>query len=117
MIPPEPVKPPISTVDLVVSIITIVLIAACGVVAAAMYFMMLAFTDSCPPERCSIEGAVAALLTAFIVGVVVGAGGSIVTIVRLVRRKLAWPWALGALMTCGLITMLGVGGYVAAVGG
>lgn len=104
-------------VDLVVSIITIVLIAASGVVAGAMYFMMFAFTDSCPPERCSIEGAVTALLAAFVVGLVVGVGGSIAAIVRLVRRKLAWPWAVGALVACGVIAMLGVAGYLAAVGG
>lgn len=115
--PQRPVKPPLSTVDVVMSIVMIVLIVACGVVGAAMGFMMLAFTDNCPPETCSIDGAVSALLGAFVIAVIVGVGGSIVTIVRLVRRQPAWPWALLTLVVCALIGLAGFAGYLAAVGG
>jgi hypothetical protein len=111
---PQPAK---STVDVVVSIILMVLTLGLGVVGGATFFMMLAFTDHCPPETCSIEAAVTALLGSFVVAVFVGIAGAFVTIVRLVRRKAAWPWALGALIACGVIGFAGFAGYLAAVGG
>ena len=68
MMPPPPsAKPPVSVVDLVVSILAIVFTVAFGVVAAAMGLFMLAFLDHCPPETCSVDGAVTAVGTALMV--------------------------------------------------
>ncbi|MDT5360844.1 MAG: hypothetical protein QOC69_2606 [Mycobacterium sp.] len=42
--------------------------------------------------------------------------GLVVTIVQLVRRRLAWPFASGTLVLCGVICLFGGVGYFAAVG-
>ena len=40
----------------------------------------------------------------------------VLTSVALVRRKLAWPFAVGTLIACGTICLLGGVGYFTAVG-
>jgi hypothetical protein len=117
IVPPPPAKPPVSVADLVVSILAIVLTAAFGVVAAAMGLFLLAFLDHCPPESCSVDGAVSAVGTALMVALAVGIVGSVLTIVALVRRKLAWPFAVGTMVLCAVICVLGGVGYSIAVGG
>jgi hypothetical protein len=42
--------------------------------------------------------------------------GLVVTIVQLVRRRLAWPFASGTLVLCRVICLFGGVGYFAAVG-
>ena len=116
MPPPSPAKPPVSVADLVVSILAIVFTVAFGVVAAAMGLFMLAFLDHCPPATCSVDGAVTAVGTALVVALVVGIVGMVLTIVALVRRKLAWPFAVGTMLACGAICLLGGVGYFTAVG-
>jgi NO-binding membrane sensor protein with MHYT domain len=114
--PPAPAKPPISGVDLTISIISLVLTLLLGGSAAVMGFFLLAFLDYCPPETCSADGAVTAVGLSVIVAVVVGLVGLVVTIVQLVRRSPAWPFAVGTLLLCGVICAFGFAGYFAAVG-
>jgi hypothetical protein len=111
-----PAKPPISTADLTISIVSLVLTLLLGGSAAVMGFFLLAFLDYCPPETCSADGAVTAVGISLIVAVVVGLIGLVVTIVQLVRRSPAWPFAVGTLMLCGVICAFGFAGYFAAVG-
>jgi hypothetical protein len=114
--PPAPAKPPISAADLTISIISLVLTLLLGGSAAVMGFFLLAFLDYCPPETCSADGAVTAVGISLIVAVVVGLVGLVVTIVQLVRRSPAWPFAVGTLVLCGVICAFGFAGYFAAVG-
>jgi hypothetical protein len=114
--PPAPAKRPISAVDLTISIISLVLTLLLGGSAAVMGFFLLAFLDYCPPETCSADGAVTAVGISLIVAVVVGLVGLVVTIVQLVRRSPAWPFAVGTLVLCGMICAFGFAGYFAAVG-
>jgi hypothetical protein len=114
--PPAPAKRPISAVDLTISIISLVLTLLLGGSAAVMGFFLLAFLDYCPPETCSADGAVTAVGISLIVAVVVGLVGLVVTIVQLVRRSPAWPFAVGTLLLCGVICAFGFAGYFAAVG-
>jgi hypothetical protein len=114
--PPAPAKRPISAVDLTISIISLVLTLLLGGSAAVMGFFLLAFLDYCPPETCSADGAVTAVGISLIVAVVVGLVGLVVTIVQLVRRSPAWPFAVGTLVLCGVICAFGFAGYFAAVG-
>jgi hypothetical protein len=108
---------PRSQSDLVVSIVALVLTVMMGAGAAVMGLFLLAFLDSCPPESCSADGAVTAIGTALLIALAVGLAGLVVTIVQLVRRRLAWPFAVGTLVLCGVICVLGGVGYAAAVGG
>jgi hypothetical protein len=114
--PPAPAKPPISAADLTISIISLVLTLLLGGSAAVIGFFLLAFLDYCPPETCSADGAVTAVGLSVIVAVVVGLVGLVVTIVQLVRRSPAWPFAVGTLLLCGVICAFGFAGYFAAVG-
>jgi hypothetical protein len=113
---PAPAKPPVSQADLWISIAALIFTVLVGGGAAVMGLFLLAFLDSCPPETCSAEGAVTAIGTALVAATVVGLAGLVVTVVHLVRRKLAWPFAVGTLVLCGVICVAGVVGYFIAVG-
>lgn len=114
--PPVPAKRPVAAADLTISIIALVLTVLLGVGAAVMGLFLVAFIDYCPPETCSIDGAVTAVGTALMIAFAVGLAGTVVTIVQLVRRRLAWPFAVGTLALCGVVCVLGGVGYGAAVG-
>jgi hypothetical protein len=111
-----PVKPRAQG-DLVISIVALGLVVLLGAAAAVMGLFALAFLDDCPPESCSVDGAVTAVGTALMIAFVVGLIGLVVTIVALVRRSLAWPFAVGTLVLCAVICVFGGVGYAAAVGG
>jgi hypothetical protein len=113
---PTSAKPPVSQADLWISIAALILTVLVGGGAAVMGLFLLAFLDSCPSETCSAEGAVTAIGTALVAATVVGLAGLVVTVVQLVRRKLAWPLAVGTLVLCGVICVAGVVGYFVAVG-
>lgn len=99
------------------SIIVMVVTVLLGAASAFLGLMSVAFLDYCPPVTCSAEGAVGAVMAAVGIAAVVAVAGIVVTIVQLVRRKLAWPFAVGTLAVVGVILALGVVGYGAAVGG
>jgi uncharacterized membrane protein len=81
-----------------------------------MGVLVLAFLDYCPPESCSVEGAVVSVATAVGIAVLVGIAGLVITLVRLGRRLKAWPVALGTLGTCLLVLIAGAVAFSAAVG-
>jgi hypothetical protein len=56
-------------------------------------------------------------MTALAVAALVGLAGMIVTIVRLVRHKTAWPFAVGTLGLCLVVLFFGGMAYSVAVGG
>lgn len=115
--PPPPQKPPIPAADLSVSIVAMILTVVGVAVAAFFGLMMLAFTDYCPPETCHIDAGVTAILTGLGIAALIAVVGIAVTIIQLVRRVRAWPYAIGAMVLCGLSCLLGMFGYVQAVGG
>ena len=115
--PPAPATPPRSTSDLTISIVVLVFTALMGVGAVFMGIFSLAFLDYCPPATCSAEGAATAVMTALAAAALVGLAGMIVTIVRLVRHKKAWPFAVGTLGLCLVVLFFGGMAYSLAVGG
>ncbi|MBI5339385.1 MAG: hypothetical protein HZB45_17070 [Mycolicibacterium rufum] len=114
---PAPRPPaPRSGADVAISIVFLVLTGVLG--AAAVFFgvFSLAFLDHCPPETCSVDGAVNAVFTALLVAAGVGVVGLVLTVVALIRRATAWPYALATFALCALTLFLGGVGYGAAVG-
>ncbi len=112
--PPHPT--PRSAADVAVSIAALVLTVLLGALAAFIGVFSLAFLDHCPPETCSVQGAVNAVFTALLVAAGIGIVGLAVTVVQLVRRKTAWPFGVGAFALCALTLFIGGVGYSAAVG-
>ncbi|MCF6385714.1 hypothetical protein L2K20_01920 [Mycobacterium sp. MBM] len=115
--PQPPAQRPISGVDLAMSITALVLTVAGGAVAAFLGIFAMAFTDHCPPETCHVDAGVTAMFTGFTVAAVLWLAGTVLTIVRLVRRATAWPFATGTLVLCAAACLAGIGGYLVAVGG
>jgi hypothetical protein len=87
-----------------------------GAVASFFGFFSLAFLDYCPPETCSVDGALTAVMTGVGVAMMIGVIGLVVTVVQLVRRKPGWPFAVATLALCTISVFLGGVGYVTAVG-
>lgn len=111
---PTPV-PPRNPTDVTISIIVMVLtVLVCGA-GAFMGLFSLAFLDYCPPESCSVDGAVTSVMATVAIAALIGLAGVIVTIIRLTTRKRAWPFAVGTLATCIAVFFLGVFAYTAAI--
>ena len=102
--------------DLAVSIAALLLTVILGVVAAFFGLFSLAFLDHCPPESCSTDGAVTAVATALVTAAAIAVIGLTLTIVRLYRRRPAWPFAVATVVLCGIAIFLGGVGYAVAVG-
>ncbi|WP_245836029.1 hypothetical protein [Mycobacterium rhizamassiliense] len=93
------------------------MVAVVGWVAAAgVEFMFLAFTDYCPPDRCSADRAATAVMLSVSAAAVCALVGAVCTIACLVRRRLAWPFATATLVLSVGAELFGVVGYFAAVG-
>jgi hypothetical protein len=112
-----PPKPPVSGADVAVSVVVLVVTALLGAVASFLGLFSLAFLDNCPPETCSVEGAVSAVMSGLGLALVLGVVGLIATVVQLVRRRRGWPVAIATLALCAIAVFLGGVGYVIAVGG
>lgn len=113
---PPPAKPPRSGADLAISLAALTLTMLLGAAAAFFGLFSLAFLDHCPPETCSVDGAVNAVFTSLLFAGAIGVVGVVVTVVRLVGRQPAWPFAVATLALCALAVFLGGVGYTAAVG-
>ena len=114
--PQQPVAPRRSGADLAVSITAMVLTVLLGAAAAVLGLFSLAFLDHCPPRTCSIDGAVDAVFTSLSAAAAIGALGLAGSVIQLVRRKPAWPFAVGTLGLCLAAVVLGGVGYASAVG-
>lgn len=112
-----PARRPASGIDIAMSILALLLALGGGAVAAFFGIFFMAFTDHCPPETCHIDAGVTAMFIGFTAAALLWLAGTTVTIVRLVRRTRAWPFALGTLVLNAVACVAGIGGYLAAVGG
>lgn len=110
-----PPQPPRNTTDITVSVIVLVLTVILGGLASVMGFFSLAFLDYCPPQTCSVDGAVTAVLGTIAMAAVITLTGFVVTVIRLVTRKTAWPVAVGTSATMIAVFFIGAIAYTAAV--
>jgi hypothetical protein len=116
--PPYRIPPPSAprnAGDLTASIITMVFTVLLVGAGAMMGLFSLAFLDHCPPETCSVDGAVTASTSTVVIAGLIAVAGIITTIVRLVQRKAAWPFAIGTLVLCLAVFFLGAMAFTAAV--
>lgn len=98
--------------DVVVSAVGLVLTAlvvAAGVLAGVF---SLAFLGPCPPATCNGGAAFAAVTVSLLLAAAAGIGGLVGVVARVVRRRHAWPFALGALVLA--VLLLGLGAAVFA---
>ena len=115
-LPPQ-AKPKISGVDLTISVIAILATILFGAIAAFFGVFFLAFMDTCHPETCSAEGAIASVSISLFAAAIVGLTGLVVTTLKLVRRNRAWPFAIGTFAVCVAVCGLGAVGFIVANGG
>jgi hypothetical protein len=102
--------------DFAVSIAALALTVILGIAAAVFGMFSLAFLDNCPAPTCNGDDAFTAVATALAIAVVIGAVGLTATIVRLYRRRTAWPFAVATLSLCLIAFFSGGVGYALAVG-
>jgi hypothetical protein len=106
----------VSGADLAISITALIITVLLGAVAAVFGLFSLAFLDHCPPESCSVDGAVTAVGTGLLIAFAVGVVGLVATVIQLFRRKRGWLFAVATLVLCTLAVFLGGVGYATAVG-
>ena len=103
--------------DIALSVFLLLLAAAVGVVGSLLAFVSVAFLDNCPPETCSVDGAVGAQFTAALVVILAFVAGLIATLVALATRRRGWWLALLTVVIVLASWVLGFVGYSLAVGG
>jgi hypothetical protein len=113
--PPPPPPPRSSGADITVSVLLIVGTVLTVGAGSMMGVFSLVFLDDCPPATCSVDGAVTASTTTVAIAALVGLAGIIITIVRLARRKSAWPFAVGTIAACIGVFLVGALAYTGAV--
>jgi uncharacterized BrkB/YihY/UPF0761 family membrane protein len=102
--------------DIALSVFLLLLAATLGVVGSILAFVSIAFIDNCPPESCSVDGAVSAQFTAALLVILAFVAGLIATIVALATRRRGWWVALLTAVVVLVIWVLGFVGYFTAVG-
>lgn len=101
---------------MVVSVTALVLAALVIAIGVLVGVFALAFLDSCYPPQCRESAVWTAVIAPLAVATAVGLAGMATTIIRLTRRRPAWPFALGALAVAVIVLAAGAVGYTAAVG-
>jgi hypothetical protein len=115
--PPTPQeKPPRSGLDLGISIAAMVITVLFDAFVAFIGVFSLAFLDTCPPATCSAGGAVTAVLSTVLALAGITIIGMALTIIALVRRRRAWPYAVTMFGLCVIACLAGTVGYAAATG-
>nr|WP_296772815.1 hypothetical protein [Rhodococcus sp. (in: high G+C Gram-positive bacteria)] len=110
-------RPRVPGWDVAISVTSLVFTVMLGGLGMLVGIFSLAFLDYCPPESCSADGAVTAVAATLVAAGVIGVAGLILTVVRIARKRMAWPFAVGTLLLCILTCTIGAAFYVVAVGG
>ncbi|MEJ8282045.1 hypothetical protein [Pseudonocardia spirodelae] len=77
---------------------------------------LVAFLDYCPPRTCSSSAVLVSVGGAVVVAVAAGIAGLAMTVLRVVERRPAWPFALATLVVTGAAVTFGAVHYASAIG-
>ncbi|MBJ7339150.1 hypothetical protein [Mycolicibacterium sp.] len=113
---PSPSTKPIPAADLIVSVVALLATVVFGAVSARVALYLLLVLDACPNLTCNVGRATTVVGVDLVIALVIGIVGFAVTIVKLVRRRRAWPYAVGTFVLCVVACLVGVLGYFAAAG-
>ena len=102
--------------DVALSIVLLVVSTIGWIAAAGMEFLALAFTDYCPVETCSSDRAFLSIALALSAAAAVIVIGGVLAIIRIIRRRLGWPFAAATLALSVVAEVSGFVGYIASVG-
>ncbi len=89
------------------------MIVALGVFGAVF---LIAFLDYCPPQSCSTSGALVSVGGSVVVAFATGLGGLVVSVLRIVDRRVSWPFSVATLVVCATAVGIGMIRYLDAVG-
>lgn len=89
------------------------MIVALGVFGAVF---LVAFLDYCPPQNCSTSGALVSVGGAVVVAFATGLAGLVVSALRIVDRRISWPFSVVTLLVCMAAIGIGMVRYLDAVG-
>src|SRR5690349_16529441 len=84
-------KRPTDKSDVVATTVLLVLSAFVWAGAAGMELFVTAFTDYCPAQTCSADRAFTSIAVGLCTAAALVLIGSVVAIVRIVRRRSGWP--------------------------
>jgi len=109
-------KPPLAKWDVTLCAVLLIASALGWIAAAGTELFVMAFTDYCPAATCDPNKAFLSIVVALSAAAAVIVAGVVLAIIRIVRRRLGWPFAAATLVLSMVAEALGLVGYVAAVG-
>ncbi|WP_308819725.1 hypothetical protein [Pseudonocardia alni] len=89
------------------------MLVALGVFGAVF---LVAFLDYCPPRTCSSSAVLVSVGGSLVVATAAGIAGLAMTVLRVVERRPAWPFALATLAVTGSAVVFGAVHYASAIG-
>ncbi|MER5671192.1 hypothetical protein [Pseudonocardia alni] len=113
---PETGRRPIARWDAALSGVALAvtgMLVALGVFGAVF---LVAFLDYCPPRTCSSSAVLVSVGGSLVVAAAAGVAGLAMTVLRVVERRPAWPFALVTLAVTGSAVAFGAVHYASAIG-
>lgn len=78
--------------------------------------VLVAFPDRCPPPSCSSSRMLVTVAGSLAVAVASGIAGLAMTVLRIVERRVSWPFAAAALSITAAAVAFGAADYPAVIG-
>ncbi|BBG01097.1 hypothetical protein C8E95_6315 [Pseudonocardia autotrophica] len=77
---------------------------------------LMAFLDYCPPKTCSSSRILVSVAGSLVVAAAAGIAGLAMTVLRIVERRVSWPFALITLAIVATAIGFGAADYTSAIG-
>ncbi|MBN9756938.1 hypothetical protein Ae406Ps2_1769c [Pseudonocardia sp. Ae406_Ps2] len=89
------------------------MLVALGIFGAVF---LVAFFEYCPPRTCSSSAVLVSVGGSLVVAAAAGVAGLAMTVLRVVERRPAWPFALATLAVAASAVAFGAVHYASAIG-